>query len=378
MKNKKTLNPDQQKDILNVLKKINYIGGLENQSSDQTEVVIDDDTYITGKFRYLLREMFIDWEMFLQIYEKNISEDNLYNQVVRMLNIKDNENLRPNMLNVVERVYKMKPENHISCMLRQFMLYEPVSLVIHSTFMLIKNHYEDIIKCFVETRNFYISEKKLSNQKMDWHELVKQWNTMNNHYKFDSSSPILLFINPPNKIKKMLDLSINDKKTEIEDLKKDLSNFHYAGFCPKVPHKRLIELLKFPVEKFKKIILSMNPNLVFPDYILIEKKIKTIISEEKNKPTINITLEYKTPPKELTEKIHKHHKFNTEHKECNDARIELIKWYVNEILATRKQLIPIVQEFEKYYTELSKIINNVLDILKKEFKNINIRRNEIV
>ena len=76
--------------------------------------------------------------------------------------------------------------------LRKAALVDPPSVFIHS--------YE-IIKKFIDVRNDYITKHNTKDILNDWKGLVKYWNDENLDGNFESSSVILLFLNPPNNIK---------------------------------------------------------------------------------------------------------------------------------------------------------------------------------
>jgi hypothetical protein len=149
----------------------------------------------------MLQNLLIDWGTFLEIYNKNMDLCQMCDQVIRMLDIKDNEYLRDTMLPVVKEIYNMPAEAHLTCMLKQFMVYEPVSIAIHSLFTTIKHHFEDIVKTFINVRNEYIESNGLKGQINNWNEILPQWEEINMLNELDSSSVVLLFLSPTKEIK---------------------------------------------------------------------------------------------------------------------------------------------------------------------------------
>ena len=132
-------------------------GGLEPSDKKSTTLSINDINYvISDRFRSMLRDSLIDWGTFLEVYHDNISYTLLFDQMVKLLNIKENENLREFMIPLIKKIYHLPAEAHLACMLKQFMVHEPISLTIHSLFTTIKLHYEYIVELFINVRNKYI------------------------------------------------------------------------------------------------------------------------------------------------------------------------------------------------------------------------------
>jgi hypothetical protein len=329
------------------------IGGLEPTDKEEKLMDIEGITYVlSDKFRTMLRDSFIDWGTFLEVYHDNLNYTLLFDQMVRLLNIKENENLREFMIPLIKKIYHLPAESHMISMLKQFMLYEPVSIAIHAVFTTIKMHYEHIVELFIVNRNKYITEHELQDKPNDYEELTKYWNQMNNQYDLDSSSVILLFLNPPDGLKSKLNINISGMEREIATLKDKIKKFHYLGFCPKVPHERLQALLGFPLNEFVKVINKLNPNIKFPNYKELEKKIAEKMYEMPKKPYIKDTFTRQNPPDYLVDKL------------------ELAKWYINNIMELRKNLVDQGYLYEQYYIQQAKIFNEINEILSNELRQI--------
>jgi DNA mismatch repair ATPase MutS len=124
------------------------------------------------------------------------------------------------------------------------------------------------------------------------------------------------------------------------------------GFCPKVPHERILKLLEFPLTEFIAAIKTLNPNELLPEYPVIEKEIKDILKNQPDKPEIIDNIKRENPPKlDLTN---------------DDNKIEIIKWYVNKILEIRKQLLPYVKKYEEYYKKSIDIIVQIYEVVKRK------------
>jgi len=328
-------------------------GGLEPNSEDRREpFIIDGTEYIlTDKFKTMLRDSFIDWGSFLQVYNDTLDSNNMFNQIVKLLNIKENENLREMMIPLLKKIHGLPAQAHLTCMMKQFMLYEPVSIAIQAVFSDLKYHYEAVVHMFVDVRNAYIKKNKLRVKANDWDKLVEYWSVANDQHDFDSSSIILLMLNPPKKVKHKIHTKTPGLDSIITPLNKAIKKFQYPGFCPKVPHTRLTKLLKFPINEFAAAINKMDPSIKLPDYKTIEKSITGLLTLEK---LPDIPDKPRTAPKSMTSDT------------SSDGKLNLAKWYVNSILEYRKGLLQEGHQLEEHYITMAKKLNLVHDIFKKE------------
>jgi hypothetical protein len=329
-------------------------GGLEPQIGDRDELLIVDGTeyILTDKFKTMLRDAFIDWGTFLQIYNDNLNYNHMFDQIVKLLNIKENKNLREMMIPLLRKIHSLPAKAHITCMLRQFMIYEPISIVIQAVFSKIKYHYESVVRKFVDVRNAYIKQNNLRVKLNDWDKLAEHWSIENDRQELDSSSIILLMLNPPKKIKHSIHLKIPGLNNIIDPINTGLKKFTYPGFCPKVPHTRLVKLLKFPINEFATAIKKIDPTAELPDYKVIEADISVILSNI-SPPKVK-DIPHKYPPKELVADT------------SELGNLHMAKWYVNDILDYRKKLLPDGRKYEQHYIDMAKKLNKVHDILKKK------------
>lgn len=329
-------------------------GGLEPNTDEVSIMSVDGINYVVSdKFRSMLRDSFIDWGTFLEVYNDNLDYVNMFDQISKLLDIKENENLRDFMIPLVKKIYHLPASAHMACMLKQFMIYEPVSIAIHTLFTTIKQHYESVVESFLINRNNYIIEHKLPDKLNDYSKLLRRWNDMNFAHSLESSSIILLFLNPPNGLKSGLNFSITGKEEVINKLKTAVKKFKYGGFCPKVPHKRLKLLLEFPVNEFINAIKELNPSIKFPDYITLEKNINEMLSKIPKKPEVMDNFKREIPDKNL-------------------KSLELAKWYVNAILDLRKKLLDTGKKYEEHFIVHAEILKNINDLVRKEFLKTNI------
>ena len=323
------------------------IGGLEPPNRPPAILKIGGTNYVVSdKFKSMLRDNFIDWGAFLDVYNKNLNITNMFDQMVKLLNVKANENLRESMIPIVEKIYNLPAEAHLACMIKQFMMFESVSSAIHELFTIIKLHYEYVFEEFLTVRNEYITNKKLPDKLNDIDELRFHWDAFGKHY--DSSSIKLLFLNPPDNLPSGLNFNITGLESVIKPLRKAVKAFNYLGFCPKVPHQRIIALLTFPTNEFNAAIVKMDPSVKLPDYKVIDDRVKECMKNMPNVPKVVDNIKRKKIPDELTDQM------------------DIAKWYIDHILDIRKQLIDYGAQFEEYYAEHAKIIVNISDVLKKE------------
>lgn len=326
------------------------IGGLEPNDNDSETMNVDGIKYVVSdKFKAMLRDSFIDWGTFLEVYNENLTYTNMFDQMVNLLNIKENENLREFMIPLIKKIYNLPASAHMACMLKQFMIYEPVSLAIHSLFTTIKIHYESVVEQFLLTRNNYIQLNNLKDKPNNVPLLLKYWADMNSHYNLDTSSCILLFLNPPNGLKSKLNFNITGLETNIASLKDAVKKFNYKGFCAKVPYERLKNLLEFPINNFIAIIKKLDHNAKFPNYKHVENIISDMLKNMPKKPPVIDDVSRKIIPASITDKL------------------EMAKWYINSILDLRKDILPQGSAFEEYYISQAKILISINDEVKKEF-----------
>jgi hypothetical protein len=327
------------------------LGGLEKLDNDESVIDIDSIKYvIDDKFRSMLRNTLIDWESFLEVYHDSMDDNTMFNHIIRLLNLKDTKNIKDMMLPLVKTVYNMPIESHMAAMTKQFMLYEPVSYAIHSVFSTIKRHYENIVEKYVIARNRYILLNKTTDKENDWVELVKYWADLNDEYELDSSSIILLFLNPPKGLNSKLHIELKSVPETIT-LKAGLKKFHYPGFCPKVPKERLDKLLTFPLDLFVSAIKKLDPDAKFPDYKNLEKLVSDILKKKPSKPDLTDNIPRESPP-DIKDKI------------------ELIKWYVDKIFELRKKITSYGKKYEEYYTQHAILLNEINLAIKEELKHL--------
>ena len=324
------------------------IGGLE--PCDSKTLTIDDTKYTTNKFKAALRNTIIDWGTFLEVYNDSHSLCQMFDQAVRLLDLKDNEHLRKDILLTLKSLYELPDEAHLTCMLKQYVAHETLSIIIYNIFILIKLHYEKVVIKFLEVRN-----KTKPKNPNDIDALLKTWADIDQQYDIDSSSIILLFLNPKLKSSnvKLSNSKIHykTKNVKTDRLTAAVKKFHYKGFCKRVPKERLDALLAFPINEFMTAIHDIESVLKiekteFPDYTLLEKKMADILKDVVDKPSM--------PKQQLIR----------DQPSSNLTSMEKARFYISKTLEIRKQLLPYGLQFEEYYSKLAEKLVVVYEMLK--------------
>ena len=342
------------------------LGGLES-SGKERKLTIDDTNYILNdKFVTAMRDTILDWETFLEIYEDNVDICTLFNQAAKLLDLKDNEHLRRDIILTLKSVYELPLQAHLTCMLKQYVLHEPISIVIYNIFIVIKIHYEKMVLKFLELRNEYIGNKKDAIKKdinkkdaklNDIDKLFKVWADIDQQYDLQTSSIVLFFMNPSLRDQTST-IKIDHSKIhwKVPNMKNEplinaVKKYKYKGFCKRVPRERLMALLEFPAKEFITAIRWLEERLnkkktVFPQYSSLNTQMKNMLHIIP-KPDLPTDLE---KPKESPE----------------GTALEKGKFYVKEILELRKKLLPYGLKYEEYYNSLAEQLVPVYELLKAE------------
>jgi hypothetical protein len=283
--------------------------------------------------------------------------DLLYSQAARLLYLERIENYRNDLPQLLKHVYHLPERSHLAAMTKQFMLDEQLTSVIHELFHVLKKIFEDSIKKFVHARNRYIHAKNLDAPKNNIDEIISGWEQANIDYGLNSSSSILFFAPAPKFITvaereieltqdpsiPILQISAGDEGKKLEE---KIRKFSYKGFCPKKARRRLLDLLKFPIEELAEQTKRFDPTSDILDFKELEETIgKHLQGKGKIWPEITETFPREQEPKDLDD-------------------LKLTKWFVQKIMELRKKLIPYGQQIENRYVDLAEALNKVVEILK--------------
>jgi hypothetical protein len=344
-----------------------FTGGLEYTDDDEEQTVhVGGVEYLlTGRFKSMLRNAFIDWGTFLEIHGTNLDINSMFEEVVKLLNIEQDDTVKDSFLELVKVIYDLPIKAHMASMLKQFMLYEPVSAALHGVFTTIKHHFERVVEKYVQLRNQYIDAKDLSAKYKPnkWCDLLAKMEKLDDEKELQSSSVVLFFLNAPKY--KSVAPHLDTDLPESEALVRAVAEFKYPGFCPKVPDKRLQGLLEFPLAEFitaiKKISEELGTSENFPDYEELENQISKKMEELPAKPADPEEVPRQELPAELQRE--------GDVKELSsEKKIKIIKWYVDHILEMRKALIPLGEEYEKYYLKSASVMEDINNLLESKLR----------
>ncbi len=311
---------------------------------DQKQQIL---TWKVGKLEMMIQDNLSDWSTFLRIYGENVSNDDLLDQICKLFLIKKETKL--NINSHLKSLYEADDKTHMVLMNKQFMLQEPVSTVLFDIYTLFKFIFELLIEKFVKTRNEYLDRNNIKGVKRnDWSKLLEMWVEQYKLYDLSSSSIILLFLNPPLG-KSGIHYKIPGKEDIVEKLRDAIYKYHYPGFCTKVPHQRLTQLVcEFPWELIMVCIKQMDDSASLPD---IGLAIDIICKGLEDLSPLKWSIDEKSIPREINPYPE------------NDSRST--KWYVESILNLRQKLKKNTKVIENYHIETAKKLTEVYNEVYK-------------
>lgn len=318
-----------------------YSGGLGPNKKDRVnKLKIKNDIYVFDSvFKTNLRNMYIDWGTYNEIYYNSKDYCNNLHYILKLFGMRDKGLEKVEINTALKKIYNMTDKEHLLCMKDQFMLYDPVTKVVRVLFYNLKNFFEKLLIDFYKSVNIF------TNSKIDYENYTNNEN---------SSSPLLFYLNEDNAKENNLqpiDLKIKfkskDKKLKdlLKKLLKSMKKFNYEGYCPFDVKNRLSALLKFPYIELYNLILAINPNFKKINFNKLKNKIEKIPKIQTPKIP---TSKRKSPPKNIT-------------------NVYLSKWYIEEIMEVRKKLLKSGKKLELYYFNVAKNINTINNILEKDF-----------
>lgn len=397
------------------------VNSVNFYSGGRHPIKINETTYMIGdKLATTLRQTYINWNAFHEIYQDSIDDDNLFQQVVSMFHLNTSEKLKPHIVQLLHKIYHLSSLHHISCMIKQFVIKEPISMVIYNIFRIFKQYFESLVTKFMVLRNQYILQYGLAvDGKVLMNEieyLQDKWNELNDKHSYDTSSTILYFLSHPHKdamiLYNILDTTQVQKTTsqpKTTNTPKTASNAsmiadksvvadHSVGdksivYTPYVPstshdvkkdkserakkYKEIFNKIQQAIDKLVKAIgqfeyVGFCPKRPFERLMSLLKfpvdefqEVISLLSDDfhpvnmKNlfrDITKNLSYIAKPTIKEIKERDKLPKGLN--HRET-------ICWYVKAILDLRKSLLPEGKKIEQYYMKFAHILTKILDIVKK-------------
>lgn len=251
-----------------------YTGSKDEKSKRK---VVVGDTSIKN-----LLDMNLELSTFLKAKNPYQAKDYVTN-IVRIYRLPRSITTVNDLIFALRELNSMTSEQYISWVSKQFKIYDSLILATQSLFWCWKTHLEDVIKEFNEMRSAYIQKHIPKGRKSpvdkinDLEDLIEKWSKIDAEYHIESSSPILLYFNPPSKptqipwIKESYGTSWeNLPKFEImlkapkevqntlAQFQFALSNWTYLGFCRCKPITRLLSLFNFPIKELVSCISMLN------------------------------------------------------------------------------------------------------------------------
>ena len=224
---------------------------------------------------------------------------------------------------------------------RRFKLYFVFSDSIKPLFMSMKDYFQDQVKILADELN------------IDFKSYVNKWTEIDKKENIGSSSVVLYQLG---KDKSFTD-DIKEKAHNLEtntliDYITDINKWRYLGFCPYEPTLRMRHLLDFPLDMFfnmmsdpkyveeqvEKIRILDIQNIQTPEPPFSSKSLSTALRGVRGCPSTDIQLD-SLPYSELT----------------NEQIIELIE----KLICRLDSIKPILQTWEKYYINFSKIYSDL-------------------
>jgi len=346
-----------------------YYGGADLDSADKDadqdqRLTIGKTTYIVSdRFKSAIRNSYIDWGTFLEVYHDSLNYNLMFDQVKKLIHVDgvtESEIQRELLIPFLKMVYHKSAEAHITGIMQQFISDSPVTAALHKLFTTIKLHFEHIVERFIIARNKFLTVHKYDRIKLnDWDTLLAEWNEINTNYGLETSSIVLLFLNPPKGFKSGIHYRIPTIEDLTDQLKIEVKKFHYPGFCMKEPGVRLTKLLTFPLDSFVSILKKIEPEQQYTDYTKLNEKISQITKTAVTKPHVVDHMKREELPKDLSRKLQ-----STSASEKHDANVQAVRWYVERILELRRGLVDYGKKYEQYYLEHARIINEIDEEIK--------------
>lgn len=328
-----------------------------------------------------IREKISNWRTFVDVYwNKNGTLDpkffgSLRKTVGEILGL-DLHTDQKNILQIMREIFSMSDENLLNGITRSYKLHDPISLGFRMSFMIWRDHLEELVVRYNEARTAYIEHHKTKNITNNMKELLKNWKHYNKYYKINSSSKLLLFSNLPKTPRDIPHVNVNvnkwnsrvkkfywtvDKVKSTHVLQKKLDKYLYLGYCQYKPIYRFNKLLEFPIKELLTAAkdLGCTTNI---DYCSMFKKIDTLNSSLKFTKKIPKIKKRKNPSNQELKL-----KYGLNSPSKYDLANSAIRWYVDEYISICGLTRDYCSEKELYYLRLVKEINKIGNLSSKYF-----------
>lgn len=210
----------------------------------------------------------------------------------------------------------------------RFKLYFVFSDSVRSLFMSMKDYFQDQVKILADELN------------IDFKAYVNKWNQIDKKENIDSSSVVLYQLGKDKNFIEDMSKETHNSKTLINYIT-NKDKWSYLGFCPYVPTLRMRHLLDFPLDMFFNMLSD-------PKYVEEQlEKISSLGIQNIQTPEPPFSLESLSTDIQLDSLPY------------SELTNEQIVEHVDKFICRLDDIKPILQEWEQYYIDYSKIYSNL-------------------
>ena len=322
-----------------------------------------------------IREKISNWRTFVDVYwkengtlDKN-SLSSLKDVLFSIFCVKF-ECEQSEIIQILEGIFSLSNDEMMHGIGKSYHLNEPIVLSFRVNFMIWRDHLEELVMRFNEARTKYIKKNKGKEKINDIPTLLENWRKYDEKYDINSSSKLLLFSNLPSSPSDLPHIKHSKLKwsthmekfhwsvgKKTQNLEEKLLEFCYHGFCPLEPLTRFNKLLKFPIAALLEATRALGGEPPKADYCDMLKSLKSAMVTPKFRekiPNLNVK---KIPQLKK--------KYKMKSKTSFDNNNLVIRWYIDQYIELCKQTKPYFIAKEKYYLEITNILNTVGFVVKK-------------
>jgi hypothetical protein len=305
-----------------------------------------------------MRDKILEWGTFNEMYPDmgrlgDSGEKSLCNTVKLIISSQSCMDLS-STLEILKITYDMPDKQMAQLFIRRFKFSAATIDTLRAIYSNWSDYLESAVIAYDHARADYIEKYQTADSPNDIALLTQNWSAVDKYYHINSSKPILLFSQFPNRpydlpwlrgaftegdewdvMPSLFNWKVNGVP-EVDSLVKYLTSFVYLGFCPKRPKYRLTQLLTFPIDQLRDAIVALGG-----DPPESHSKVLNLLGTTIPHPTYE--LDPIPRPEPPTHKL-----------QCDS-----IHWYVGQILAIYKAMTPHFRKVENYYTKISKKMSKI-------------------
>jgi hypothetical protein len=314
-------------------------------------------TYIAGnKPSIILRNKLLEWETFKEVHPDNSDTRALCNTANIILDGRQALEL-DDTLEILRATYRMSDMQLSRTLTRRLDFGEFTKRALKSIFNNWMKYIEKLVVEYINVRNKYIAKTGVADVPNDMAALKKNWKALDHYYGINSSAPVLLYSNFPERPYDLPWLRGEFVEDDVWDILPDEfhwaiagvpatnkfhkalqdANFIYLGFCPKAPKQRLLRLFKFPIEELLLSIKALDPASKSANDITISDLARMINDTHASGNPLRLE-----PPSVRREP------------EPGGDDAVLVRWYIDQFVQIYMTMRPHFEQIEKYYTDLAK------------------------